>query len=79
VIARYFSDWKSRNFECACGWSGRGDELATEPFAELVEGSCPTCGTNQVVVEFPSRSELEAAAAAGNEEARRMLGWYQLR
>jgi hypothetical protein len=70
VSTPYFgSDWRTRSFEClACHWSGKTDEMSSEPFRELMEYSCPQCFEILVLVSYPTRQEVEGAAAAGDAE-----------
>jgi hypothetical protein len=77
VIVPYFSDWRTRRYTCTCGWSGSGDELASELYSELVEYSCATCEHIFLVIPVPTKSEVETAAAAGNDEARRMIAGFR--
>jgi len=69
----YFSDWKTDNYACDCGWTGPGSRLAKDYFAELVAYACPSCDRNLVLVSFPNADDIESAAAAGNQEAISML------
>ncbi len=70
---RYFDDYRDRAFACGCGWSGGHDELSADEWADVVEGSCPQCGTTLAVASYPTADEVRAAAATGNEEAVEML------
>ena len=49
---RYFDDDRGRTFVCGCGWSGDHDELSVEEWADVLEGSCPQCGTTLAVVSL---------------------------
>ena len=70
---RYFDDYRDRAFACECGWSGEHDELSVEEWADVLEDSCPRCGTILATVSYPTADEVRAAAAAGSEEAVEML------
>lgn len=72
----YWSDWRTREFRCQCGWTGTGDHLASgDFFAELQEMLCPSCHSDQTLalVIFPTEEDTRAAAERGNEEARNQL------
>jgi hypothetical protein len=68
----YFSDYKTRDFKCECGWRGRHGELVEKTFG-TVGWYCPTCGRGLLYVVFPSDDEIKKAAADGNPEARAMV------
>ncbi len=68
-----YSDWRSRQFRCACGWSGAGADAATELFSELLEINCPKCDGRLGLASFPTFDEVRAAAAQGNPDALREL------
>lgn len=53
----------------SCGWSGQRSDLGVEPFEELVERSCPSCGAHLELVVYPTDEDTRAAAAAGVPEA----------
>lgn len=61
--------------ECrGCAWGGQGSELRQgEVFRELVEYDCPNCGERVLFVLFPTRAEVESAAASGVADAIAML------
>ena len=72
---KYFSDWGTKGYACSCGWVGTGTELSIDFFdrGTLIEASCPKCDSHLAIVLCPTDDETRAAAAAGNEEAKRML------
>ena len=70
-----YYDRLTREFACGeCGWSGLGSGLRQgELYRQVVEFDCPSCGAKVTHFAFPSREELEDAAARGIEEAQRDL------
>jgi hypothetical protein len=62
----------------ACGWSGRARDNA-EPYDALLDVRCPECDRMLLIVSYPTPGETRAAARAGNEQARRDLGWVEQR
>ncbi len=71
----YFSNWATKSYRCSCGWEGPGTGLSTELFLRdtLIEASCPKCDRHLAIVMCPTADDIREAAAAGNEEAKRML------
>lgn len=66
----YFSDWRTREWSCDCGWSGSNRSALVFHDQEKVSIACPTCAHGMATVDrHPSAEEVEAAAAAGNPEA----------
>ncbi|CAA0138253.1 Bis(5'-nucleosyl)-tetraphosphatase PrpE [asymmetrical] [Mycolicibacterium vanbaalenii] len=55
-----------------CGWTGPTRGLY-EQYAEFFDITCPTCSTMLLIVMFPTLTETEAAAAAGNRLAQQEL------
>lgn len=56
----------------ACGWAGVS-EGNIEPFEELLDVRCASCGQMLLIVPYPTLDETKAAAAAGNAEAAEAL------
>jgi hypothetical protein len=60
-------------FACNCGWIGVFREMSNEWFEELIDGSCPRCGTMLAIRTLPTIDEAREAAALGNPEAAKEL------
>ena len=52
---------------------GPFSDLGTEHFKELVEASCPSCGTTLAIVSFPTEADVRHAARQGNKRAQEEL------
>lgn len=73
MLADYFSDWRSRAYSCACGWTGTHEALDDALFEAVIQKSCPKCDAHLLVLSLPTGDDIRRAAAAGNEEAKEML------
>jgi len=65
----YYSSWRTDTFECECGWSGTGIQLATEMFRDLFEIHCRECDHKFGLICYPGQAETAEAAARGVTEA----------
>jgi len=76
----HISHWYGINerdrFVCQCGWAGTFKEMNNGFFAELIDGTCPTCDTMLAIRSLPTRDEIRTAAEAGIPEA--MEQWRQI-
>lgn len=68
-----YSDWRSRELRCPCGWTGKGSDAATEHFRDLFEVNCPKCDARFGLVSHPTFDEVRREARAGNAAAQRDL------
>jgi hypothetical protein len=69
---RYYSDeWRTRVFQCRCGWSGTVEEMCRNMHEAVMDFECPAaqCDSMLVIVSYPTREETLKAAEAGNAEA----------
>jgi len=70
----YYGGWREKTFSCLCGWDEAGGEAeAGEMFDELGERCCTKCGERVFMLNWPTATQVEVAAFAGNEEATRQL------
>ena len=71
---RYFSDWKTKTFDCPqCRSSYTGEAASVNLFEALFELLCPDCGQRLETVGLPTVAEIRDAANGGNPEAAEML------
>lgn len=52
--------------------------MASETFGDLTNGACPECDTMLLTVHAPLDQEIEDAAAAGDEEGKRLFAQLSL-
>lgn len=61
-----------------CEWRGEGGPHE-ELFEQLLDVTCPNCGSTLLVVVFPTLDETRAAASEGNERAIAYLPEFEAR
>ena len=70
----YQPGWRSQQHTCpACDWQGDSRQMEMELHDEQSEYTCPHCEFLLLVVLHPDLVQIQAAAAAGNAEAREQL------
>lgn len=76
----YYDDWRNQVVTCECGWRGPLRQEDAEPYAALLQLSCPECDRSLAVVHYPSDEErlarantLDGPERAELEERRRFL------
>ena len=70
----YQPHWREQRHTCpACDWQGHSRQMEMELHDEQTEYACPECEYPLLVVQHPDLTQVQAAAAAGNEEAQQQL------
>lgn len=70
----YQAGWRDEVHNCpACEWKGSSRQMEMELHDEQTEYACPQCEYPLLVVQHPDLAQVQAAAAAGNEEAQQQL------
>lgn len=70
----YQPGWREHTHTCpSCDWQGNSRQMEMELHEEQTEYSCPQCEFPLLIVQHPDLAAMQAAAAAGNEEARQQL------
>lgn len=74
LLHDYFTPgWRTRPFECPCGWQGDSRGMAMELHEAVADFACPQCGNLLLIVAHPSLEQVRRAAADGNPEAMAQL------
>jgi len=75
TIEDYFqAGWRVQRHTCAaCEWEGDSRAMVMELDEDATEYACPECENPLLVVIHPDLPRVQAAAAAGNAEAREQL------
>ncbi|MGM0578116.1 MAG: hypothetical protein ACQEXJ_20495 [Myxococcota bacterium] len=72
-IYGYYDAWKGQPVQCTCGWEGILDSDGMELFGHLMAYECPECEDTLATVSYPTRMDIEIAAARGIPEAQKQL------
>lgn len=71
LVNDYFQPgWRRHRLACAaCEWEGDSSQMTLQPHEDLSEYLCPRCEDIVLVVRHPDLAQVQAAAAAGHQEA----------
>lgn len=66
----YFTDWRTRTWQCPCSWTGTNETALVFADREHVSMACPTCGDGIATISrHVTPDQIATAASAGNAEA----------
>jgi len=70
----YFSDWRTKEWACDCGWSGSNSGALVYHDLCFVSIACPACGHGIATINRnPSETSIQTSASLNNPEARALL------